>query len=287
MDSFIAEPLLLQQTADALRGEGKRIAVVPTMGALHEGHLSLIRIARERADVVITTLFVNPAQFGPGEDLARYPRDLARDRRAAAGAGTDILFAPEVERMYPPGFGTYVNVERLTETLEGRIRPGHFRGVTTVVAKLFLLSKPHVAVFGQKDAQQLAVIRRMVHDLQFDVDIVVGPIVRERDGLAMSSRNTYLTPVQRAEAPVLHRALLLAEARIAGGGGERRAQPILGAMRELIEAESSGRIDYLSIADEESLEERPGFAPGEKLLVSLAVRFGQTRLIDNITVVSA
>jgi pantoate--beta-alanine ligase len=285
MEPFITEPLVLQQTANALRHDGKRIAVVPTMGALHEGHLSLIRIARGRADVVITTLFVNPTQFGPGEDLARYPRDLERDRRAAAGAGTDILFAPATERMYPPGFATSVTVDRLTEILEGRIRPGHFRGVTTVVAKLFLLSKPHVAVFGQKDAQQLAVIRRMVDDLQFDVEIVAGPIVRERDGLAMSSRNVYLTPAQRAEAPVLHRALRLAETRIAGGG-EGRAEPILSAMREMIERESSGRIDYLSIADAASLEERADFGPGDGLLVSLAVRFGQTRLIDNIPVIS-
>jgi pantoate--beta-alanine ligase len=266
--------------SDALRSAGKRIAVVPTMGFLHEGHLSLLRLARTRADAVIMTLFVNPTQFGPNEDFTRYPRDFERDSRLAASAGADVLFAPATEEIYPAGYSTFVEVERLTAVLEGASRPGHFRGVATVVAKLFLSTRPHVAVFGQKDAQQAAVIRRMAKDLNFGVEIAIGPIVREPDGLAMSSRNVYLSPAERAESVLLSRSLRHAEAL--ARAGERNASAIIREMTGIIAASSSARIDYISVADAESLEELPLLQPGRTALVSLAVRFGATRLIDNI-----
>lgn len=270
----------MRQTAERIRQSGKRIAVVPTMGYLHEGHLSLIRIAKMKADVVITTLFVNPTQFGPHEDYERYPRDFEHDLALANAAGTTHLFAPEVSQMYPPGYSTFIEVGGITEVLEGKSRPGHFRGVATVVAKLFNLTKPHIAVFGQKDAQQVAVIRRMIRDLNFDIEMVVGPTVREPDGLAMSSRNTYLTPQQRAEAPVLFKALQLAEQRIKSG--EQEAKKIIEAMRTLITGTTSGQIDYISIADHHSLQELKRLQPGQSVLISLAVKFGSTRLIDNV-----
>jgi pantoate--beta-alanine ligase len=272
----------MQLAADTLRREGKRVAVVPTMGALHEGHLSLIRLAKKHADVVVATVFVNPLQFGPGEDFERYPRSFQRDILAAVDAGADYVFAPSSAEMYPPDFQTSVQVERLTGLLEGAVRPGHFRGVTTVVAKLFHAVKPHVAVFGQKDAQQLAVIRRMVADLAFHVDIVIGPTVRESDGLAMSSRNAYLSPSDRKEAPVLHQALTLARDRIQQG--EFRRSTLVEEMRALITARSSGKIEYLSVANAATLEEVEQVTPGKDVIVSLAVRFGETRLIDNIPV---
>jgi pantoate--beta-alanine ligase len=279
---FIDNPVAMQQRAEEARLRGRRIAVVPTMGALHEGHCSLIRLARERSDLVITTIFVNPTQFGEGEDFDRYPRDLERDVALAKGAGTEIVFAPSREEMYPAGFVTTVAVEKITEVLEGAIRPGHFRGMVTVVAKLLNITRPDVAIFGQKDAQQVAVIRRMIRDLNFGVEIVVAPIVREADGLAMSSRNIYLTPAQRAEAPVLYRSLQSAAALIREG--ERNPETIRRAVMRLIAAASSGIVQYVSLADEESLEERGVLLAGERILVSLAVRYGPTRLIDNCVV---
>jgi pantoate--beta-alanine ligase len=272
----------MQLTAERIRQSGKRIAVVPTMGYLHEGHLSLIRIAKMKGDVVITTLFVNPTQFGPHEDYERYPRDFERDLALASAAGTTHLFAPEASQMYPTGYSTYIDVGGITEVLEGKSRPGHFRGVATVVAKLFNLTKPHVAVFGQKDAQQVAVIRRMIKDLNFNIELVVGPIVREADGLAMSSRNTYLTPQQRKEAVVLFQSLKLAEARVKEGVQECRK--IIDEMASLIKANSSGVIDYISIADNTSLQELRHLQPGQSVLISLAVKFGSTRLIDNLII---
>jgi pantoate--beta-alanine ligase len=271
--------LEMQNAAHDLRAEGKRIALVPTMGYLHEGHLSLMRIARQHAEAVVTSIFVNPTQFGPTEDFAKYPRDIERDTRLAAAAGTDILFVPSSAEMYPDGYATYISVERITEVLEGKVRPTHFRGVATVVAKLFHCTEPHVAVFGQKDAQQVAVIRRMALDLNFGVEIAVAPIVREPDGLAMSSRNVYLSPGERAQATVLSRSLLLA-AELARGG-ERHSDAIKKAMTSLISAQPAANIDYISVADSSTLEELPALAPGAHVLVSLAVRFGATRLIDN------
>jgi pantoate--beta-alanine ligase len=273
----------MQASSDELRRAGKRIGVVPTMGFLHEGHLSLIGIARRRADCVITTVFVNPTQFAPGEDFSRYPRDLGRDSQLVESAGTDILFVPATEEMYPAGAQTSVEVGGLTRFLEGKSRPTHFRGVTTIVAKLFLCTKPHVAVFGQKDAQQLRVIRQMARDLDFDVEIIAGPIVREADGLAMSSRNVYLSSKERAESPVLHESLLLARDKVLEG--EKDAAAIVHAMTGLITSRPSAQIDYVSVADSSTLEELDTLSRGREVLISLAVRFGSTRLIDNITLI--
>lgn len=265
-----------------LRQAGRRIGVVPTMGFLHDGHLALIREAVGRSDVVITTVFVNPTQFGPGEDFERYPRDLQRDTTLAASAGTTYLFAPDHRMVYPEGYRTAVDVPGLDSLLEGRSRPGHFRGVATIVLKLLHITLPHCIVFGQKDAQQVVIIRRMLRDLDMDVEMVVVPTVRERDGLAMSSRNVYLTEAERREAPVLYRSLQHAAERITGG--IRSGPAVAAEMVRLITAESTGMIDYVSVADAETLEELSEIPPGRDALVSLAVRFGSTRLIDNVLV---
>jgi pantoate--beta-alanine ligase len=278
---LLTAPAGMRNEAEQLRGTGNRIAVVPTMGALHQGHASLIRIARGAADVVITTVFVNPSQFGPGEDYTRYPRDLRRDVEIAGEAGADIVFAPPAAGVYPDGYATWVTVEGVTEGLEGGVRPGHFRGVATVVTKIFNMTRPHLAVFGQKDAQQVAVIRRMTRDLDFGVEILVAPTVREPDGLAMSSRNAYLSPDERREAPVLYRSLRLGEELLRGG--ERDAARVTAEVRRIIRSESRGEVDYVSLADGETLREIESVGDGPMLL-SLAVRFGATRLIDNIPI---
>jgi pantoate--beta-alanine ligase len=278
----IHELRLMQQEADLVRSAGKRIALVPTMGALHGGHTALIRQARPRGDVVIVSVFVNPVQFGPREDFSRYPRDIEKDLRLASDAGGDIMFAPEAGAMYPPGYQTYVSVETLSRPLEGAARPGHFRGVATVVTKLFNLTKPHCALFGQKDAQQVAVLRRMVSDLDLGVEIIVVPTVREEDGLAMSSRNAYLSASERREAPVLNRSLRRAEELVRAG--ERSAGAVAAAVTSEITGGSSAVIDYVSVDDAESLEPLETLRPGMNALVSLAARFGTTRLIDNILI---
>lgn len=272
----------MQRKAEALRREGKRIGVVPTMGYLHEGHLSLIRIAAQHSDVVIATVFVNPAQFAPDEDFSSYPRDAERDISRAESAGAAILFMPSIQEMYPPGYLTHVEVGNITKILEGKFRPAHFRGVTTIVAKLFNLTKPHVAVFGQKDAQQAVVVGQMVRDLNFDLEVIVAPIVREPDGLAMSSRNVYLSAERRAGATVLHRSLRLAEGLIAKG--ERSCAAIVSEMLKLIESNPSAVVDYISIADAATLEELSSLKAGSPVLVSLAVRIDGVRLIDNAVV---
>ena len=272
----------MQRTADAWRREGKRIAVVPTMGYLHEGHLSLIAVAKKHSDVIITTIFVNPTQFSPSEDFSKYPRDIPRDKQLAESAGTDVLFIPAEKEMYPEHFVTFVNAETITIVLEGKIRPTHFRGVTTVVAKLFNITKPHVAVFGQKDAQQAVVIQRMAKDLNFDIDIIIAPIVREVDGLAMSSRNVYLSPDERKQATVLHRSLQLATQFIETG--EQSCHTIIEKMTALISEQPSASIDYISIANSSTLQELSNLTKGDAILISLAARFGSTRLIDNIKV---
>lgn len=263
----------------ARRGMSGLVGFVPTMGALHEGHLELVRRARAACDQVIVSIFVNPAQFGPQEDFARYPRDLARDNALLSETGCDLVFTPVPEEIYPAGFDTWVVPGAHAERLEGAVRPGHFRGVCTVVAKLFNLVEPHRAYFGRKDAQQLLVIRRMVIDLAMNVEVIGLPTVREADGLAMSSRNVYLDPRQRAAAAVLSRSLRHAEEL--WRGGERDAGSIRAAMREMIAAEPLADIDYLSVADADTLAELETIAG--PALVSLAVRFGGTRLIDNIT----
>ena len=270
----------MQTEAEDLRCQGKRIGCVPTMGFFHEGHLSLIRKARDISDRVVVSLFVNSTQFAPGEDFDDYPRDEERDRRLAQENGCDILFIPAADTMYPQEYSTYVNVERLTETLCGSSRPGHFQGVTTVVAMLFNIVRPHVAVFGQKDAQQAIVIKRMVEDLHQGVEVVVAPIVREPDGLAMSSRNGYLTPKERAEAVVLHQSLLKAEEMVAAG--ERRAQVIIETMTDHIAAQDSSRIDYVSITDADTLHSLETLSG--RVLIALAVKFGKARLIDNTVI---
>lgn len=278
----ITEPAEMQRLADDARRSGKEIAFVPTMGALHEGHLTLIRRALEYGDLVVTSVFVNPTQFGAGEDLARYPRDLGRDAHLAADAGADVLFAPDAAAMYPSGYATYVDVEGVTAVLEGRARPGHFRGVATVVAKLANTVRPHVMLLGQKDAQQVVVIRRMLTDLNTGVKVVVIPTVREADGLAMSSRNAYLSPDQRVQAPVLHRSLQRA-AELAAAG-ETDAETIRAAMRAVLATAPLASPEYVSVAHPETLEELAALMPGAEALVSLAVRFGSTRLIDNRTI---
>ena len=247
------------------------------MGYLHEGHLSLVREAGRRDDRVIATIFVNPTQFAPNEDLARYPRDEARDLALLEREGVDTVFAPSVDEMYPDGFNAYVTVEGITQRLEGASRPTHFRGVTTVVLKLFNIVQPDRAYFGQKDAQQLAVIRHMARDLDVPVEIVGMPIVREADGLAMSSRNAYLTPEQRAAAPVLSRALAQADRMVSDG--VRDANEIRRCVEATIAGEPLASIDYVSVADASTLDELERIE-GPALL-SLAVRFGPTRLIDN------
>jgi pantoate--beta-alanine ligase len=268
----------MQVASAGLRGLGKRIGFVPTMGALHEGHLSLVRAARERTDAVVASIFVNPTQFGPGEDYRRYPRDLASDARLLELEGVDILFAPAVEEIYPSDFQTYVAVERVSQPLCGCFRPGHFRGVATVVLKLFNIVQPHLAFFGRKDAQQSAVIRQMVCDLNLPIEIVVCPIVREPDGLAMSSRNAYLKPEERKAALVLSRSLRRAEELITAG--ERSSEKIAAAIRALLAAEPEARVDYVEVVDADTLTGRPRIEG--RTLVALAVWIGKARLIDNL-----
>jgi len=259
--------------------EGARVGFVPTMGALHEGHLSLVRRARSRCDRTLLSIFVNPLQFGPGEDFDRYPRDLGRDTSLCEGAGVDALWLPARAGLYPEGFSTAVQVEGpLVDSLCGASRPGHFRGVATVVAKLLIACEPDLAVFGQKDAQQAAVIRRMVTDLSLPCEIVVAPIVREKDGLALSSRNTYLTPTERAQAPCLKRGLDAASALYAGG--ERDPAPLLGACRASLSSAPLARIDYIALVDAATLAPL-STALTRPALLAVAVFFGGTRLIDN------
>jgi len=257
---------------------GESIGLVPTMGGLHEGHLSLIRKAELENDKVIVTVFVNPTQFGLNEDFNLYPRDLARDAEVAEGAGADFVFAPDIETIYPEGYSTFVEVEGLTGVMCGAARPGHFRGVTTICAKLFNIIKADRAYFGEKDAQQLRVIKRMAEDLNMPIDVVACPIVREDDGLAMSSRNVYLTPRQRKQAVCLYTALR--EAEILYGSGERKSGNIIGAMRESISLAGEAEIDYISVVDNETLEDIREIT--RPVLIALAVYFGKTRLLDNI-----
>ena len=267
----------MQSLAADARSRGKTIALVPTMGYLHAGHASLMHEGRTRADILVASIFVNPTQFGAGEDFDTYPRDLERDYRIAGDAGVDIIFAPRASDMYPAGYQTWVDLDRLTLPLCGASRPGHFRGVTTVVCKLFNIVMPHVALFGKKDYQQLAVIRKMAADLNMTIDIVGMPIVREPDGLAMSSRNSYLTPSERASALCLSRAL--DEARNLYRQGTREREAVLGCVRETLAKVPAVMVDYAEMRNGETLENVDHADEGT--LLALAVKIGKTRLIDN------
>ncbi len=267
----------MQKTSRALRAEGKRISLVPTMGYLHEGHLSLIRIARENSDAVIVSHYVNPAQFGPGEDFDSYPRDFNRDYELCEREAADIIFRPSSEGMYLPDHSVFVVEDSLSDLLEGAHRAGHFRGVLTIVAKLFNAALPDCAIFGSKDVQQLILIRRMVRDLNFPIEIISGPTVREHDGLALSSRNAYLSEKQRREALVLNRSLM--RARELYDKGERDADVIRNTVHETLKEASGSELDYADVVDINSL--RPVKHLDQPALVVLAVRFGNTRLIDN------
>lgn len=267
----------MKKLADDLR-KGKTIGFVPTMGYLHEGHLSLVRRSKTENDVTVVSIFVNPTQFGPNEDYKSYPRDLNRDLSMLEKEAVDFVFAPEVEEIYPKGYSTYVTEESLSKYLCGRSRPGHFRGVCTVVTKLFNIVKPHRAYFGQKDAQQFRVIRRMVRDLNLDVEVIECPIVREPDGLAMSSRNVYLSTQEREQALALNKALKLAENLYKSG--ERSASRIIEKMTDYLSTFDKLKIDYVEIVDEESLE--PVTRINKKVIVALAVWVGKARLIDNV-----
>jgi len=268
----------MRAASGAARRAGRRLGFVPTMGALHEGHLSLVRAARSSCDALAASIFVNPTQFAPNEDLAKYPRSFERDRELLEREGVELLFAPSVEEMYPAGAVTWVTVEGLSDKLDGRSRPGHFRGVATVVAKLFHIVDPDAAFFGQKDAAQVAIIRRMVRDLNLPTEIVVCPIVRESDGLAMSSRNAYLDADQRKRALALHRALTRVQ-RMADGG-QRKTSELVAAGRAEFVGESSVRLDYLEIVDPDTLD--PVDSISSCALVAVAAFVGSTRLIDNI-----
>lgn len=269
----------MQSLAGQLRAQGQHIGLVPTMGALHEGHLSLVKLAKERAAVVVVSIFVNPTQFGPSEDFSKYPRPLEADLAACEAAGVDYVFNPAPEAIYPKGYSTYVIEEHIAKPLEGASRPSHFRGVTTVVAKLFNIVRPHFSVFGQKDAQQVAVITKMAVDLNFDVEIVVAPTLREVDGLAISSRNRYLTNTQRVEALVLGKALRKAVEMVAAG--ERRVDRLIAEATHLIGQHRRVRIIYVSIVDRDSMEAVKGEITEGRAIMAIASWVDEVRLIDN------
>jgi pantoate--beta-alanine ligase len=270
----------MQTLAANLRQQGKKIGFVPTMGFLHEGHLSLMRIARTKCDVLVVSIFVNPTQFGPTEDFEKYPRDFEKDEKLCNQEKVDIIFYPSREEMYSEPYHTFVNVSELSETMCGLSRPGHFQGVVTVVAKLFNIVKPHLAVFGQKDYQQALIIKQMVKDLNFEVEILTGPIVREADGLAMSSRNKYLSPEEREKAQLLFKSLEMAKKLVKDGKYE--TEFISRQIRDLILQSRGMVIDYITIVDGRTL--RPIEEISENTLIALAVKIGETRLIDNIII---
>jgi pantoate--beta-alanine ligase len=276
--TIIRSVATMKALAREWRREGKRIGLVPTMGYLHDGHLSLVRESKARADVTVVSIFVNPTQFGPNEDFTKYPRDLDKDSAYLKEAGVDALFYPEAAEIYPPGYRTFVEVEGLQDRLCGRSRPGHFKGVATVVLKLFDIVSPDFAIFGAKDAQQVLIIKRMAADLDLDVGIVTCPIVREPDGLALSSRNAYLDPAGRRAARVLSTSLRWAEKAVAAG--ERDASRLVAGVRAILEAEPLARVDYAEAVDPENLEPVTELRGG--VLLALAVFIGATRLIDNI-----
>lgn len=270
----------MQEIANRLREEKKVIGFVPTMGHLHQGHLSLIKLARKKCNILVVSIFVNPKQFGPKEDYELYPRDFERDKKLLQAEKVDIIFYPTVEEMYPPNFYTEVTISYLTDTLCGAFRPGHFNGVTTVVAKLFNIVKPHFAVFGEKDYQQMVVIKKMVKDLNWDIEIISAPTVREEDGLAISSRNLYLSPEERRRALVLYKALKAGEKLVKKG--EKDPKKIKETIRSLIEKENPEKIEYVEVVDPETLH--PVSSIESSVLCAVGVWFGKARLIDNLLV---
>lgn len=274
---IVKSPKKMQALAESLRADGKIIALVPTMGALHEGHLKLVDIAAKKSDIVIVSIFVNPAQFGPGEDFGKYPRAFKSDCRILEQRGAHIVFNPSVDHIYPADYSTFVDVERLIESMEGARRPGHFRGVATICAKLFNITKPHLAVFGQKDGQQLAVIRRMVRDLNFDIDIIKAPTIRTATGVAMSSRHSYLSDEGLEKAKVIRQSLSLAKSMIRKG--ERSSKRIEKRMRELILSSLGAKVDYISFNHWDDLEPLTRLSGG--VMISLVVEIEGIRLLDN------
>lgn len=270
----------MKQFAHKERAENRILGLVPTMGALHEGHISLIKRARTECSSVVASIFVNPTQFSPSEDFAKYPRNLQGDTAKLEAAGIDALFLPEGKDIYPPNYSTYVTVEGLSECLEGRLRPGHFRGVSTVVLKLLQIVEPHFAYFGRKDAQQAAIISRMAADLNLDFEIVVCPIVREADGLAMSSRNVYLNAEDRSAASILHRALRAGQKSLQNGA--RDSASLQSAMQNVLGSEPRAKVDYVEVVDAETFQ--PIASISRNAYVLLAARFGNTRLLDNLLV---
>src|SRR4030095_373442 len=276
-----------QKLTSSLRVKNKTIGFVPTMGALHEGHLSLVKTARKKADIVFVSIFVNPLQFGPNEDLARYPRDFKRDEKLCLTAGADYIFYPDINEMYPEGYSTYVNLENITDKLEGAVRPGHFKGVATIVLKLFNIVQPHFSVFGAKDAQQASVIKKMTEDLNVNIKIIIARTVREKDGLAMSSRNVYLNNDQRRDAAYLYKALSYAKRKILAENYNRDVDFLTSQMSKLIKSRPTvTKIDYIAFNDSGTLEEIKTLKniKNKEILISMAVRFGNIRLIDNIVI---
>jgi pantoate--beta-alanine ligase len=273
----------IQEAAESLRREGKKIGLVPTMGYLHEGHLSLVKMARGLTDVVVVSIFVNPAQFGPKEDFSKYPRDLQRDMKLLEKEHTDIVFFPEDKDMYPEGYSTNIQVKGLEDYLCGKTRAGHFVGVATVVAKLLNIVKPHLAVFGQKDYQQMRVIQKMVKDLNMDIEIIPHPTLREKDGLAMSSRNTYLSPTERENALLIYRAIKRVEEIFKEG--QREAPTLKKEVKRVLSSKNGIDIEYISICNTDTLEEVDQIK--DKALLAIACRIGRTRLIDNTILMEA
>jgi len=271
----------MQSEVEALRLGGKKIAVVPTMGALHQGHISLVKIAKSVSDFVILTIFVNPLQFGPNEDFEKYPRQFEQDAELAKSNGVDIIFNPSQEELYPDNYYSYVCVNQLTEHFEGSIRPDHFKGVTTVVSKLFNITKPHYAIFGEKDAQQLTILRKMTRDLNFDIDILAGPIIREPDGLAMSSRNVYLSEAARIEATRMFKTIQQIKSKLSEG--MRDTEALLKLATNNIKKAPLAEIDYLQLVEADTFKSCTGeLSEGKAYIFILAVKFGSTRLLDNL-----
>jgi pantoate--beta-alanine ligase len=275
---IVKSPKRMQKICGGLKREGKIIGLVPTMGYLHEGHLSLVRIAKRKSDVLVVSVFVNPTQFGPKEDFGRYPRDYQKDRLLLEKEECDYIFVPRLKDIYPENYSTYVNVEDITRNLEGEKRPGHFRGVTTIVAKLFNIVQPDISVFGQKDAQQAVVLKKMTDDLNFGVRVIIGPTIREKDGLALSSRNNYLSEEERKQSPILFQSLQEAKGLI--NKGERNPNKVMARMRNMISKQPLAKLEYIAVTDTKKL--KPLRKIKGEILISLAARFGKARLIDNV-----